>query len=119
MEPKAYLEITLFIPAGKREKAAKLYTDYRKPFLDTIQGALSKNLLIRDEDVQVVHGFKSTDDAAAYLKSKLFNDDVVVGLQPLWDKAPDVRIYRGLAADTSGCVECRNCEKCIPRNYEF
>lgn len=23
----------------------------------------------------------------------------------------------GLAADQSGCVECRNCEKCVPRNY--
>ena len=25
----------------------------------------------------------------------------------------------GLAADRSGCVACRNCEKCIPRNYAF
>lgn len=25
----------------------------------------------------------------------------------------------GLAADPGGCVECRNCEKCVPRNYEF
>lgn len=93
MEAKAYLEITLYIPADKREKAAKVYTDYRKPFLDTISGAVSKNLLIRDEDVQVLHGFKTADDAAKYLKTSMFNDDVVVGLQPLWDKAPDVRIY--------------------------
>ena len=93
MEAKAYLEITLYIPEAKRGAAAKVYTDYRKPFLDTIKGAISKNLLIRDEDVQVLHGFASADDAAAYLKTKLFNDDVVVGLQPLWDKTPDVRIY--------------------------
>lgn len=93
MDTKAYLEITLDIPAANRAKAAKVYTDYRKPFLDTIKGATSKNLLIRDADVQVLHGFASADDAAAYLKSKMFNDDVVVGLQPLWDKAPDVRIY--------------------------
>lgn len=25
----------------------------------------------------------------------------------------------GLAADKSGCVACRNCEKCVPRNYDF
>lgn len=25
----------------------------------------------------------------------------------------------GLAADESGCTECRSCEKCIPRNYDF
>lgn len=93
MEPKAYLEITLYIPADKREKAAKVYTDYRKPFLDTINGALTKSLLVRDDDVQVLHGFKSIDDAAAYLKTPLFNNDVVVGLQPLWNKDPDVRIY--------------------------
>lgn len=93
MEAKAYLEITLYIPDAKRGAAVKVYTDYRKPFFDTIKGAVSKNLLVRDEDVQVLHGFASADDAAAYLKTKMFNDDVVVGLQPLWDKAPDVRIY--------------------------
>lgn len=93
MDVKAYLEITLYIPAAKRGDAAKVYTDYRQPFLGSIQGALTKNLLIRDEDVQVLHGFKSADAAAAYLKTKLFNDDVVTGLQPLWDKTPDIRIY--------------------------
>lgn len=25
----------------------------------------------------------------------------------------------GLAADATGRVECRNCEKCVPRNYRF
>lgn len=25
----------------------------------------------------------------------------------------------GLAADSTGCVECKSCEKCIPRNYKF
>jgi Predicted transcriptional regulators len=24
-----------------------------------------------------------------------------------------------LASDGKGCVECRNCEKCVPRNYSF
>jgi Predicted transcriptional regulators len=25
----------------------------------------------------------------------------------------------GLGADQTGCVECKNCEKCVPRNYVF
>ncbi len=93
MSAKAYLEITLYIPAANRPAAAKVYTDYKGPFLETIKGAVSKDLLIRDEDVQVLHGFESADAAAAYLKTPLFTNDVVVGLQPLWDKSPDVRIY--------------------------
>ena len=93
MEVKAYLEITMRIDAASRPAAAKVYTDYRDPFLKTIEGALTKNLLVRDEDVQVLHGFDSAEHAAAYLKTDLFNNDVVKGLQPLWTDAPDVRIY--------------------------
>ena len=56
---KAYLQITLDISDENRPAAAKVYNDYRRPFLDTIEGAVSKNLLIRTEDVQVLHGFDS------------------------------------------------------------
>lgn len=73
--------------------AAKVYTDYRQPFLDTIKGALTKDLLIRDEDVQVLHGFDSAENAQAYLSSELFQNDVFVGLKPLWDADPEVKIY--------------------------
>lgn len=31
--------------------------------------------------------------AQAYLTSELFQNDVFVGLKPLWDGDPDVRIY--------------------------
>ena len=93
MAVKAYLEITMKIDGKNRPAAAKVYTDYRKPFLDTIEGALTKDLLIRDDDVQVLHGFDSAAHAAAYLKSRLFTDDVFTGLQPLWSADPDVRIY--------------------------
>lgn len=93
MEVKAYLEITMKIDAGNRGKAAKVYTDYRKPFLDTIAGALTKDLLVRDEDVQVLHGFDSAEHAKAYLSSDMFTNDVFVGLKPLWSADPDVRIY--------------------------
>lgn len=56
MKVQAYLEITMVINPENRPAAAKVYTDYRQPFLDTIEGALTKELLIRDEDVQVIHG---------------------------------------------------------------
>ena len=90
---KAYLEITMKIDAANRPAAAKVYTDYRGPFLETIEGALTKDLLIRDEDVQVLHGFDNAEHAAAYLSSELFKNDVFVGLQPLWSADPEVKIY--------------------------
>ena len=93
MEVKAYLEITMRIDNANRPAAAKVYTDYRAPFLDTIEGALTKELLSRDEDVQVLHGFDTVEHAAAYLNSELFNADVVKGLKPLWSAEPDVKIY--------------------------
>ena len=93
MEVKAYLEITMRIDNANRPAAAKGYTDYRAPFLGTIEGALTKELLVRDEDVQVLHGFDTVEHAAAYLNSELFNADVVKGLNPLWSAEPDVKIY--------------------------
>lgn len=93
MKVKAYLQITMEISNDNRPAAAKVYTDYRQPFLDTIKGALTKDLLIRDEDVQVLHGFDSAENAQAYLSSELFQNDVFVGLKPLWDADPEVKIY--------------------------
>lgn len=93
MSAKAYLEITMVIPSDNRPAAAKVYTDYRGPFLEQINGAVSKDLLIRDADVQVLHGFDSAENAAAYLQTDMFKNDVFVGLQPLWTADPDVKIY--------------------------
>ncbi len=93
MSAKAYLEITMAINAENRAAAAKVYNDYRGPFLSQIEGAVSKVLLIRDEDVQVLHGFDSVENAQAYLNSDMFRNDVFVGLKPLWAADPDVKIY--------------------------
>ncbi len=93
MKVNAYLEITMKIDEANRPAAAKVYTDYRGPFLDHIPGALTKDLLIREEDVQVLHGFDSAEHAQAYLQSEMFTNDVFVGLKPLWVAEPDVRIY--------------------------
>ena len=89
-----YLQITLKIAAANRTAAAGIYQKYKAPFLNTITGAKSKDLLMRDEDVQVLHGFDSKENANAYLQSELFTADVVGALKPLLDAAPDVRIYQ-------------------------
>ena len=93
MKVKAYLEITMNIDEANRAAAAKVYNDYREMFLEQINGAQTKNLLIRDEDVQVLHGFDSVENAQAYLSSDMFKNDVFIGLQPLWSTDPDVKIY--------------------------
>ncbi|MBM6383406.1 MAG: hypothetical protein JSY10_05350 [Paenibacillus sp.] len=90
---KAYLQITLIINAQERESAVNVYTKYKEPFLSGIAGAVSKELLVRDEDVQVLHGFNSEAEAKAYLESDLFTNDVVVGLKDLLQAEPEIRIY--------------------------
>ena len=90
---EAYLEITMKINDANRGAAAGVYTKYREPFLSTIEGAVSKQLLLRNEDVQVLHGFTSVADAEAYLTSELFNTDVVVELKPYFEVAPCGKIY--------------------------
>ncbi len=61
---KAYLQIALYV----KNTGAGFYARYKEPFLKTIAGAKSKELLVRDEDVQVLHGFGSVGRANAYLK---------------------------------------------------
>jgi len=90
---KAYLEITMFVSNTNRPAAAAVYNKYKQPFLNEITGATSKELLIREEDVQVLHGFETAENANAYLKTELFNNDVVKELSPLFDKAPEIKIY--------------------------
>ena len=89
----AYLEITMKVAPKNRAAAASVYMKYRGPFLHQIKGAQTKNLLIRDEDVQVLHGFDTVEHARAYLESPLFVNDVVKGLTPYMETAPEIRIY--------------------------
>lgn len=90
---KAYLQITMKIKESDRQSAAKVYFDYRQPFLDKIEGALTKQLLVRDEDVQVLHGFDSAEHAAAYLQSDMFKNGVAVKLSPYFQTDPEIRIF--------------------------
>lgn len=89
----AYLQITLNISDENRAAAAGVYQQYKTPFLTTTEGATSKALLVRDEDVQVLHGFTTVAQAQAYLSSPLFTQDIVAGLKPYLNSAPEVRIY--------------------------
>lgn len=89
----AYLQITLKVSETNRPAAADVYTKYLEPFLNTIPGATSKNLLIRDEDVQVMNGFSSKEAAEAYLTSEMFSKDIVSELGPLLDADPEISIY--------------------------
>src|SRR3954451_7174071 len=52
-----YLQVTLNLRAERRPAAAEIYHRHKHAFLTTIAGAKSKDLLVRDEDVQVLHGF--------------------------------------------------------------
>ena len=90
---KVYLEINLKIDDADRAAAAGICNQYKQSFLNTIKGATSKELLIRAEDVQVLHGFESIEDAQNYLSSSLFANDVVNGLKPFLKDSPDVKIY--------------------------
>ncbi|MDO4854139.1 MAG: hypothetical protein Q4A43_01755 [Coriobacteriia bacterium] len=96
MQVKAYLQVIMTINPENRPAAAKVYNDYRQPFLDEIEGALTKECLIRDEDVQVIHGFDSMEHAKAYLETALFTEKVAPGLQPTWAADPDIRFYEVL-----------------------
>ena len=89
----AYLEITLTVDQANRAAAVEVYQKYLPIFLETVPGAQSKQLLVRDEDVQVLHGFATAADAKAYLASDLFTHDVVGALGPLLAAAPEIRIY--------------------------
>lgn len=88
-----YLQITLQVAPENRAAAGAVYAKYRDLFLTTVDGATDKQLLIRDDDVQVMHTFTDGAAAAAYLTTAMFNDDVVRELGPLLAADPEVRIY--------------------------
>jgi Holliday junction resolvase len=90
---KAYLEITMKVSGANRPKAGAVYAKYKPPFLATVRGAESKDLLLREEDVQVLHRFASRAAAESYLTSTLFGNDVVGELKPFLMADPEVRIY--------------------------
>ena len=90
---KAFLEITMKIAPENRPHAGEVYSKYRGPFLSGVPGPTSKDLLLRTEDVQALHGFDSKGNAESYLGSTLFQKDVVSALKPHLMADPEIRIY--------------------------
>ncbi len=90
---KAYVEITLTIKGLDRAGVATVYTMYKEPFLKNVKGALSKELLVHVEDIQVLHGFDNVENAQKYLMSDFFNLDVVLSLKPYLKDEPNIKIY--------------------------
>jgi hypothetical protein len=94
MEPSmSFLQITLRIDPNRRSTAVEVYERFKQTFLSDIPGARSKVLLMRDEDIQIMHEFETADQARSYLKSTFFEQDVVSSLQPLLSEPPEIRIY--------------------------
>jgi len=93
IDARRILEITLTLDAKDRAAAGSIYAKYKAPFLSTIPRRNIQAMLVRDEDVQVLHGFRRHSEAQAYLKSNLFNEDVVTALKPLLKANPEIRIY--------------------------
>lgn len=69
------------------------YPIYQPPLLMTVAGAQPKALLVRDDDVQVLHGFNTVASATAYLSSDLFTRGGFVALKPLGLVATDEGQY--------------------------
>ncbi|WP_409149870.1 hypothetical protein [Sphingobacterium sp. BS-2] len=90
---KAYLVITLTIDGMDGAGAAAVYFLYKQPFLETIKGALSKELLNHIDDVQLLHGFDCVENAQEYLMSDFFKKNVVTSLKPYLKGKPDIKIY--------------------------
>jgi hypothetical protein len=88
-----YLQINLDIAPKDRPAAAAVYNRYKDPFLSGVNGAKTKQLLVRDEDVQVLHSFDSVEHVNEYLSSALFTQDIVTALKPLLQASPAVRVY--------------------------
>ncbi len=90
---KAYLEITLTIDDLDRAGATAVYILHKEPFLKTIKGALSKELLVHVENIQVLHGFDNVENAQEYLMSDFFNKSVVPSLKIYLKGSPNIKIY--------------------------
>ena len=92
-----YLQITMKISEKNRPSAAAVYERFKQPFLTKIAGARAKDLLLRGDDVQVLHKFDRLAQAEAYLQTSMFQEDIVEALKPILDAAPDIRIYQQVA----------------------
>jgi hypothetical protein len=65
-----YLQITLKIDNTNRPAAAGVYQRYKAPFLSTIAGAKSKELLVRDSNGELVRA--TSNDVGGIVDRRVF-----------------------------------------------
>ncbi len=72
---RAHLLITVKVDSSRRAALIdQVYEPNRTRFLQKIPGAVSKNLLLRREDLAILHGFDTAENAEAYLHSDLYGE---------------------------------------------
>lgn len=104
---KLYLEITLKIEDRDRTNAAGVYNQYKAPFLETIKGAITKELLVRTEDVQVLHGFETAEDAQSSLSGGTVQQRRSSSFKALFKGQPGCKdLYGSLKILESDIVLC-------------
>lgn len=94
MKPNAYVVMTVDVPVEKRSEATRVYYMNKAFFLSGVEGAVCKELLLRDKDIKIVAGFSSMDNANAYLKNDMFTKDLFTGMKKFATTDPDVQVYK-------------------------
>ena len=72
---RAYLQETFTLASTSREEMIlQVYAPHRPRFLGRVAGAVSINLLLREEDVQILYGFDTLESAKSFLESAYFGE---------------------------------------------
>jgi len=89
----AYLQIVLKMNSSNRGELTSTYNKFKDLFQEQIKGAKTQELLFSDEDIQLLYGFDTFEDAEAFLSTELYNNVILVALKPLISNNPDIKIY--------------------------
>jgi hypothetical protein len=90
---RGFVQVTLAIPESRREEAiTRIFLPARQRFLDRSPGAVSMDLLVREEDVQLLHGFDTFENSRVYLDSGFFRD-LIGQLGETAEKEPVTALY--------------------------
>ncbi|WP_312743435.1 hypothetical protein [Sphingobacterium multivorum] len=88
----AYLQIVLKMNSSNRGELTSTYNKFKDLFREQIKGAKTQELLFSDEDIQLLYGFDTYEDAEAFLSTELYNNIILVALKPLISNNPEIKI---------------------------
>lgn len=88
----AYLQIVLKMNSSNRGELTSTYHKFKDLFREQIKGAKTQELLFSDEDIQLLYGFDTYEDAEAFLSTELYNNIILVALKPLISNNPEIKI---------------------------